>query len=942
MVSAAWAVAAGMALAGAAGSGEILERGRDFLKVRTRGTNSFTILERGLHYQEGGRWVPSQERVERASGGGLAARRGPHRAWFSPTLQAGAVFDLSGPRGTRLRGGVQAIRVADAVSGRIVTLGLARAEAEAELHEPNRVVYRDAFTGSVSADVLLIWRHNYIAHEVVLRSPAPLPEGFSAEAARLEIVTEFSEAPCAEISERRLASGTDHSFIRLGGFSIPPGRAAPVDESSGSALGGPNPRGDGTEIGKRWEALPDGRARLIESIAWADLKAHEADAPRLAAADSPSRPYAARGVAADFVLLPDWGEPTIFQAGQTYVVRSTYYVGGPARFEPGCVIKNHGPSSLVLHGSSISFPAAGAPCVFTSIDDDLHGERVAGSRLVPESDGNPEDSLLGRVDDALRIWEVNYPTHVQNAVFRWANCGIEYFRTGPQASHTIGNSRFEHITFAGLLPAVQVSIDPARSVIFQHSRKCNVDLDYSRHQGNVSGSLLTDCAVVDATALNGHEIEPAIVVRQIGPSQTRIAIVAMYRESPDYGNVLMRSLSDDGGATWRRTVIADGAFKEADGATPMLVGLADPTMVYDQFGNLFLAYNGLLNGEPVVPLYVSTDHGESFTRVSSFTIRDPDRDLPRLAAGPSGIGGFSSVWVSYRGRLGGRVRGTLVRGLGAQNVDPSYNDRTFYFGYYSKLTGPAVGPNGELAIAHIDLMTDQPFPGFSPLPPKNLRIAFDPDGLGPAEFPYDTSSFPINLGWEGVKATDYFSEIIPIPMLAWDRPRNRLYLVYHDRPSLCASPPPYGRDEEPCTSDTDIYLRVGTLSGGALVWSDRIRINDDPLASRKSQFFPRVAVDPATGNVAVSWFDARLAPNNDRVHFFAAVSRDGFATRPRNFQLNPAASNGLVYGWFWDYTGLAYDGGVLYPAWPDNSNYPFGNPNGTFDKYDTHVARVRY
>lgn len=252
-----------------------------------------------------------------------------------------------------------------------------------------------------------------------------------------------------------------------------------------------------------------------------------------------------------------------------------------------------------------------------------------------------------------------------------------------------------------------------------------------------------------------------------------------------------------------------------------------------------------------------------------------------------------------------------------------------------------MGPNGELAVAHVDVNTGVIYPTYTPWPPRTLHVALDPDGLGPAPFS-DQANFVIHFGWEGIKATDYFSEVIPIPTLDWDRARNRLYLVYHGRPGPCAGPVPYDRNDEPCMSDTDIFLRVGTLQEGDLAWSEALRVNDDPFNSRTSQFFPRVAVDQTSGNVAVTWFDARLAPNNDRVHFFGAISRDGFATRPRNFQINPAASNGLVYGWFWDYTGLAYVDGVAYPAWPDNSNHPFVNPDGTHAQYDSNIARIRY
>lgn len=963
----------------------MVERGQDFITLRNVDrsgpvprTNTFTLLENGLHYFEGGEWRLSEDMIESFADGAVA-RRGPHRAVFGHDLNGQSAFDLEGPGG-RLRGGVRSLHLTDAAAGRSVLLARVRPQAPAELHPPNRIVYRDAFEGAVRADVVLIWRHNYVAQEVVLRSRAALPEGFAPDTTQLEIVTEFIDPPQAQVSERRAqrpggGERADHSLIRFGGWTILPGRALAIDEGGGVSLGGASPRAEGALIGKRWERMADGRTLLIESLEWEVLHDQSRDLPLAAveaeASDEPawkepperafvrspeaqpvrlaSAPYEAKGVALDFVVIPDQGTPTTFLAGQTYAVRTWYYVGGAATFQAGCVIKNHSTSSLVLYGTSINFPATGAPCVFTSIDDDLFGEKITATQYLPGSDGNPENSEPNlRIDDALRIWDVNYSTLVQNALFRWGASGIEYFRTGPAANHTISNCRFEHITFSGLNSALQVSIDPSRTVTLQNSKKCNVDNDYSVYQGGgVDGSLLTDCQVSNATMLSGQEVEPAIVVRQISPTQTRIVIVSFLtgRTDPD---VLIRSISNDGGVTWVKTPIADGVFLEADGQTPMIRGDRDPTMAYDDFGNLFLAYNGYIGTAYVVPLYVSTDHGQSFSRVGSFTIFDGRRDLPRLATGPSGVIGSSSVWISYWGGPAeggeGRIRGARVNGLGA--VESTYIDRILPNGRDCKLTSAAVGPNGQLVASYANLT--QPYSGHNGAPPKPLRTALDPDGLGPLDF-VPQASFDLAFGWESIKATAGDLEILPIPTLAWDRPRNRLYLVYHSRPAPCPLPDStitwpinYDPDDEPCRSDTDIYLKVGTVSGSVITWSDRVRVNDDPVDSRASQFHPRVAIDEDSGKVAVTWYDARLAPNNDRVHIFAAISLNAFATVPRNIQVNHEGSNGIVNGWFWDYTGLAYVKGVIYPAWQDNSNNPAGNPDGNHSKNDLYVGQIRY
>jgi hypothetical protein len=70
-----------------------------------------------------------------------------------------------------------------------------------------------------------------------------------------------------------------------------------------------------------------------------------------------------------------------------------------------------------------------------------------------------------------------------------------------------------------------------------------------------------------------------------------------------------------------------------------------------------------------------------------------------------------------------------------------------------------------------------------------------------------------------------------------------------------------------------------------------------------------------------------------RIYDPTAVSRDGFArmTAPKNFRLNPVSSlaSPSCGGHYYDYSGLAFHGGWLYPVWGDLSNGTGDNPDGT-------------
>ena len=50
-----------------------------------------------------------------------------------------------------------------------------------------------------------------------------------------------------------------------------------------------------------------------------------------------------------------------------------------------------------------------------------------------------------------------------------------------------------------------------------------------------------------------------------------------------------------------------------------------------------------------------------------------------------------------------------------------------------------------------------------------------------------------------------------------------------------------------------------------------------------------------------------------------------------------AAHNGVQYG---DYTGLGFAGGIIHPAWADNSDSAGGNPDGALDRFDVYSAAI--
>jgi hypothetical protein len=131
-----------------------------------------------------------------------------------------------------------------------------------------------------------------------------------------------------------------------------------------------------------------------------------------------------------------------------------------------------------------------------------------------------------------------------------------------------------------------------------------------------------------------------------------------------------------------------------------------------------------------------------------------------------------------------------------------------------------------------------------------------------------------------------------------------------------------------------------------------VRVNDDNTTN--SQFLPKIALDPTSGNLAVVWYDARAdlgtgGPGdtdgvaNDDASFWGAFSTDGGQTFTQNTKIAAGtsnshdANNGIDYG---DYSGLSFYGGIAHPAWSDNSNSTGNNPDGTLHQLDIFTAAV--
>jgi hypothetical protein len=429
---------------------------------------------------------------------------------------------------------------------------------------------------------------------------------------------------------------------------------------------------------------------------------------------------------------------------------------------------------------------------------------------------------------------------------------------------------------------------------------------------------------VDVSQRPGNESEETVAVN---PTNPKNIVIVTNVDHPAAG--LFAGVSFDGGATWATRLIGNN--------DNLGDACCDPSLSFDNYGNLFLTY--LYNVEIEVPIALSTDGGLHFKLIANIT-KPPKQSLAaggerrglfRFVDQPTITSGHGEVWLVVNGGGPMVATGAPVTGLGhvgnfiTPEVVPGTNNCTY--------GDVAIGPQGQ--IMQVCTLTESGQGG------GKLFVNVDPDGLGPAGF--GTRVFVVDThvgGFDFIPAQPDRS-VDAEPGLAWDRtsgPHNgRVYLVY----TL----------EHPNESNNmDIYVRYSDDNGAT--WSSPVRVNDDN--TKNSQFLPKISLDPTTGNLAVVWYDSRNdlgtggpgdtdgVPNDD-AQFWGAFSTNAGQTFTPNIQISAGTSNShdsgnaIDYG---DYTGLSFYGGIAHPAWADNSNSTGNNPDGTLHKLDIYTASV--
>ncbi len=379
---------------------------------------------------------------------------------------------------------------------------------------------------------------------------------------------------------------------------------------------------------------------------------------------------------------------------------------------------------------------------------------------------------------------------------------------------------------------------------------------------------------------------------------------------------LFAASSIDRGLTWvnRTLAVIPGALQAC----------CNPTVAWDIHGNLYLGYVAdLMAG--VVVLY-STNGGENFSVLHTFT---GIVDQPTVVASNTKFSGVTeAVWVVWEEAGVMRASGAEVTGpgLGASGGPIAFNS-------IQDIPDTTDCSFGDVAIAPSGAVVQacQVSDGADLEGPAIIKVSTDADGLGPGSFGTAIIATSTNVGvkdfippqndW-GVDAAVGLAYDRSIASAPWpNSPRvGRLYLVYTDEVIVS------GGIE---TGDTDIWLRYSDDDGAT--WSAQIRVDneDNPTPMSKSQFLPRIASNPKSGNIAVCWHDNRNTAITSMEEYCTIATPT--PTVP-NFMPDKAVSDApssnagaFISGLntqFGDYSGMAYFQGFVHPVWADDSTTP--------------------
>jgi len=443
---------------------------------------------------------------------------------------------------------------------------------------------------------------------------------------------------------------------------------------------------------------------------------------------------------------------------------------------------------------------------------------------------------------------------------------------------------------------------------------------------SVAHAQMTQGTDVNISKLTGYQNECSIAVN---PADKMKLFVACNND----GGGLFAASSSDRGLTW---------VNQSSSVT--LPGLPSacchPTVAWDIHENLYLGFVDDTSSNIVI--LFSTDGGASFNSKDNFTVSTGSVDHPTLAASNTTVTGVDeAVWVVWQQDNELKARGAQVTGAGPAGISAFNAIQTIPGTTNCSFGDVAIAPNGAVVQT-----CQTPTTGEGP---ASILVNTDADGLGINNFGAAITATTTDVGGIDFIPPQDIAGVNAAAGLAYDRypgtlalpnPRfGRLYLVYTDETLVSG---------EFDSEDTEIWLRFSDDDGAT--WSARIRVDDEDVSTpvSKSQFLPRIASNPKSGNIAVCWYDNRntattsmeeycsIATPTPAVPDFTVIGAIAVSDVSSDNTGAPVGA-GVDSPQFGGYSGMAYFQGVVHPVWASTS--AVDNPDaGKFDVFTDQIT----